>query len=162
MRRRVAPPRRIEAPAPRAVVAGACPHAQLRFAEADVNVALEILAIHRRVGGKLHRDFQPFHLHGIDFAQRKAVFHLAGFKPEQLGRQPVRMIKRARGIAFADPRVFGDKAAFRADIPARWHSWPQRELERQRAHALLRFRNKVHADRIDAPGAELHRSANAG
>ena len=71
------------------------------------------------------------------------------------------MIKRARGIAFADPRVFGDKAAFRADIP-RAGIAAQRELERQRAHALLRFRNKVHADRIDAPGAELHRSANAG
>ena len=157
----IAPPGGIEPPAPSAVIARAGPDAQLMPVHAHKDVALEIVAVHRRVGGNLHREFQRFQLARRDFAQRKTIFQLTGFEPEHLRVEAVGVVKGSRGIAFADPCVFGYDAAFRTNR-LRGRVAADGQAEGQGADAILQFRNEAHADRVDPPGTELHCTADTG
>ena len=157
---RVAPPGRIEPAAPPAVVARAHPGAQRHAVDRDVDVALEVLAVHRRVGGHLHGELDERDLRRVDLAQRKAVFQLAGAEPEHLRAEAVRMVERARGVRLADPRMLGDDAAFGRDVVSGGIA-ADGQLHGQRAHAVLHLGRQAHAHGIDAPGAQLHGAADA-
>ena len=125
-----------------------------------MDVALEVIAIHRRIGGHLHRELDEGDLIGSNFAKRKAIFQLAGVKPQHLCAEAIRVIKCPRCICLPNPCVIGDDTAFTGDAIGRRIA-ADGQMHGQCADAFLKVGREPHTHRVDPPGAELHGAANA-